>query len=35
VLEGLLDAEIQNQIVVPEPTRHWAKVALDRMLTIS
>jgi quinolinate synthase len=35
VLEGLLDGEIHNQIVVPEPTRHWAKVALDRMLTIS
>ena len=35
VLEGLLDGEIHNQIVVSEPTRHWAKVALDRMLTIS
>jgi quinolinate synthase len=35
VLEGLLNGEIHNQIVVPEPTRHWAKVALDRMLTIS
>ena len=35
VLEGLLDGEIHNQIIVPEPTRHWAKVALDRMLTIS
>jgi quinolinate synthase len=35
VLEGLIDGEIHNQIVVPEPTRHWAKVALDRMLTIS
>jgi quinolinate synthase len=35
VLEGLLDGEIHNQIVVPEPTRHWAKIALDRMLTIS
>ena len=35
VLEGLLDGEIHNQIIVPEPTRHWARVALDRMLTIS
>jgi quinolinate synthase len=35
VLEGLLDGEIHNQIIVPEPTRHWAEVALDRMLTIS
>jgi quinolinate synthase len=35
VLEGLLDGQVHNQIVVPEPTRHWAGVALDRMLTIS
>jgi quinolinate synthase len=35
VLDGLIDGEIHNQIIVPEPTRHWAKVALDRMLTIS
>ncbi len=35
VVEGLLDREIHNQIIVSEPTRHWAKVALDRMLTIS
>jgi quinolinate synthase len=35
VLEGLIDGQIHNQIVVAEPTRHWAKVALDRMLTIS
>ena len=35
VLEGLIDGQIHNQIVVSEPTKHWAKVALDRMLTIS
>jgi quinolinate synthase len=35
VLEGLLDGHVHNQIVVSEPTRTWAKVALDRMLTIS
>jgi quinolinate synthase len=35
VLEGLIDGQIHNQIVVAEPTKHWAKVALDRMLTIS
>jgi len=32
VLEGLLDGEVHNPIVVPEPTKTWAKVALDRML---
>ena len=32
VLEGLLDGEVHNHIVVPEPTKHWAKVAFDRML---
>ena len=31
-LEGLVDGDVHNQIVVPEPTRTWAKVALDRML---
>jgi quinolinate synthase len=35
VLEGLLDGEVHNQIVVPEPTKSWAKVALDRMLTLA
>jgi quinolinate synthase len=35
VLEGLLDGRVHNQIVVSAPTRHWAGVALDRMLTIS
>jgi quinolinate synthase len=35
VLEGLIDGHIHNQIVVAEPAKHWAKVALDRMLTIS
>jgi quinolinate synthase len=34
VLEGLLAGEVRNRIVVPEPTKHWAKVALDRMLTV-
>jgi quinolinate synthase len=35
VLEGLLDGDIHNHIVVPEPTKRWAKVALDRMLTLA
>jgi quinolinate synthase len=32
VLDGLVEGEARNQIVVPEPTKRWAKVALDRML---
>jgi quinolinate synthase len=34
VLEGLVDGEVHNRIVVPEPTKRWARVALDRMLEI-
>ena len=34
VLDGLVDGEVHNRIVVAEPTRHWAKVALDRMLEL-
>ncbi len=35
VLEGLVDGEVHNRIVVPEPTKTWARVALDRMLNLS
>jgi quinolinate synthase len=35
ILEGLLDGKVYNQIVVPEDQKHWTKVALDRMLSIS
>jgi quinolinate synthase len=35
VLEGLLDGDVHNHIVVPEPTKRWARVALDRMLTLA
>ncbi|MEO7192563.1 MAG: quinolinate synthase NadA [Vicinamibacterales bacterium] len=35
VLEGLLDGQVHNQIVVPEPTKTWARVALDRMLELA
>jgi quinolinate synthase len=35
VLEGLIDGQVHNQITVPEPTKIWAKVALDRMLQLS
>jgi quinolinate synthase len=34
VLEGLLDGEVHNRIVVPGSQKKWAKIALDRMLTI-
>jgi quinolinate synthase len=35
VLEGLLDGAVHNRIVVPDEQKHWTKVALDRMLSIS
>jgi quinolinate synthase len=34
VLEGLVDGEVHNRIVVPAEQKHWTKVALDRMLSI-
>jgi quinolinate synthase len=34
VLEGLLEGTIHNQIIVPDETKRWAKLALDRMLEI-
>ncbi len=34
VLEGLLDGEVHNLIVVPEREKRWARVALDRMLEV-
>ena len=33
-LEGLVDGEVRNRIVVPDDQKHWTKVALDRMLSI-
>jgi quinolinate synthase len=33
-LEGLVEGMVRNRIVVPEPQKHWARVALDRMLTL-
>ena len=35
VLEGLVAGEVHNRIVVPDEQKHWTKVALDRMLSIS
>jgi len=34
-LEGLVDGQVYNRIVVPDHQKHWTKVALDRMLSIS
>ena len=34
VLEELIAGQVQNQIVVPAREKHWARVALDRMLKI-
>jgi len=34
ILEGLREGRIHNQIVVPDETKRWAKLALDRMLQI-
>src|SRR5947207_241101 len=34
ILEGLLEGEVHNRIVVPEDQKRWTKVALDRMLSI-
>jgi len=34
VLEGLLDGQVHNRIVVPADQKQWTRVALDRMLSI-
>ena len=34
VLEGLVDGEVHNQVTVPDHETKWAKIALDRMLSI-
>ena len=34
VLEGLVQGRIHNQITVPEPQKSFARLALDRMLTV-
>jgi quinolinate synthase len=33
-LENLVEGEVVNRIQVPEDVKHWARVALDRMLEI-
>jgi quinolinate synthase len=35
VFDNLLDGRVVNEIVVPEQIKHWAKVALDRMLALA
>ena len=35
VLEALLDGEVINQVTVDEETAHWARVALERMLSLA
>jgi quinolinate synthase len=34
VLDSLVDGEVVNEIVVPDEQKKWAKIALDRMLSI-
>jgi quinolinate synthase len=34
VLEGLVDGQVYNRIVVPAEQNRWTRVALDRMLSI-
>ena len=34
VLEGLVDGDVHNQIIVPDDQKHWTRTALDRMLSI-
>jgi quinolinate synthase len=34
VLEGLVQGRLHNQIIVPEPQKSFARLALDRMLTV-
>jgi quinolinate synthase len=35
VLEGLLEGNVHNRIIVPDDQKYWTRVALDRMLSIS
>ena len=34
-LESLVDGDVVNRITVDEDTAHWARVALERMLSIT
>ncbi|MEZ5286214.1 MAG: quinolinate synthase NadA [Vicinamibacterales bacterium] len=35
VLEGLVDGQVHNRVVVPQRDKKFARIALDRMLTIT
>ena len=35
ILEELVEGRVHNRIVVPDEQKHWNRVALDRMLSIS
>jgi quinolinate synthase len=35
ILEGLVEGEVHNRIVVSDEQKHWTRVALDRMLSIA
>jgi quinolinate synthase len=34
ILEGLIEGTVHNRVTVAEPQKRWARVALDRMLSI-
>ena len=34
VLEGLIEGQVHNRIIVSDEQKHWTKVALDRMLSV-
>ena len=34
ILDGLVDGEVRNRVTVPDAQKKWARIALDRMLTI-
>ncbi len=34
ILEGLVEGQVHNRIVVSDEQKHWTKVALDRMLSV-
>jgi quinolinate synthase len=35
VLEGLVDGKVHNRVTVPDVQKKWARIALDRMLSIT
>ena len=35
ILEGLIGGEVHNRIIVPDDRKHWTRIALERMLSIS